>query len=137
MTFEYYNPNPDASTFKSGKPKSWNRKDSAIRSICKALNQTWDITFAHLSEIAKTQHNMPDSKDVVDTYLISNGYRYVTYGKPAIGQKRPTVTEFADTNNKGIFLVYLRDYYITIIDGVIYNTSEEMKDASVYSYWTK
>ena len=41
MKFEYFNPNPNAKVFKSGKPKSWNIDDSVVRAICKVTNHSW------------------------------------------------------------------------------------------------
>jgi len=134
MEFKYYNPNPDAQTFKSGKPKSWNNEDSSIRSICCATNKEWLTVFDDLCKIARNNHDMIDSKKVIDIYLQSNNFTYETYGKPRVGEKRPTIEEFANDHNTGIYILYLRDYYVCIIDGNLYNTLNMTKD-SVYSYW--
>ena len=42
--------------------------------------------------------------------------------------------EFAQEHNEGTYVLYLRDYYITMIDGVLYNT-ENFAEEKVYSYW--
>lgn len=134
MKFEYFNPNPDAQTFKSGKPKSWNREDSCIRALCAATGKTWHEIFDELTKIARKYNDMPDSKEVFNNYCILNNFDYITYGKPAIGEKRPLVSEFADNNANGIYILYLRDYYVCIKDGSLLNTTN-VKNESIYSYW--
>lgn len=134
--FIYYNPNPDASVFKSGKPKSWNRDDSVIRAICKVTNKSWSEVYKSLTEIGAKKHDMPDSKDVVLTYLTNANMKFITCGKPKTGEKRLTVEEFAKQYNKGLYIVYLRDYYLAIVDGIVYDTINNNDNMVVYSYWT-
>ena len=136
MKFEYYNPNPDAKTFKSGKPKSWNRNDSGIRAICKYMNYTWEDTFETLSEISKNLHDIPISKNVINEYCNQNNIKYFTLGKPTAGQKRPTVSEFIQKYSTGKYILYLRDYYITVDNGVVYDVDNKLEDEAVYSYWS-
>ena len=134
MEFKYFNSNPDASVFKSGKPKGWNRDDSSIRSICAATGLSWDEVFTKLSEIALKYHDMPSSKNVINEFCVLNNFEYNTYGKPAPGTTRPTIEQFANTNTKGTYILYLRNYFICIKDGCQLNTVE-MQNDSVYSYW--
>lgn len=134
MKFEYYNPNVDAKTFKSGKPKFWNRNDSSVRAICKAIGKDWITVYDELCNIGHNYNDMPSSKQVVTNMLSNYGYELVTLGKPVQGQKRPTIEEFAQEHNEGTYVLYLRDYYITMIDGVLYNT-ENFAEEKVYSYW--
>lgn len=134
MEFKHFNSNPDASVFKSGKPKAWYREDSSIRAICAATGKDWFKIFDELVSIARKNKDMMDAKNTINEYLISNGFSYETYGKPSIGESRPIVSEFADTHNHGTYILYLRDYYVCIVDGVQLNTCE-IKNDSVYSYW--
>lgn len=134
MEFKYFNPNPDASVFKSGKPKAWYRDDSSIRSICAATNNDWFTVFDALVNIARKNKDVMDSKNTINEYLIINNFDYKTYGKPAPGESRQTVSEFIDKHNTGTYILYLRDYYVCIKDGVQLNT-HEIKNDSVYSYW--
>lgn len=134
MEFNYFNPNPDAQTFKDGKPKGWNRKDSSIRAICGATGMTWNDVFEKLSEIGKKNHDMIDSKNVFNEFCVTNSFEYSTYGKPAQGTKRPTIEEFTNNHKEGIYILYLRDYFVCIKNGIELNTVN-MKNESVYSYW--
>ena len=134
MKFEYYNPNPDAKTFKSGKPKSWNRQDDVVRAICKVTNKTWNDVYQELFDISNKMHDMINSKNVIDTYIKTFNGKFFTLGKPKVGEKRPTIEEFVNMNKTGKYILYLRDYYVTVIDGVLYNTIN-LNDEAVYSYW--
>ena len=119
--FEYFNPNPDASTFKSGKPKYWGKKDDGIRALCKAYDKDWQDMYDELCKCGKHHNDIAQSKAVINDYLISNGYEFITLGKPQPGMKRPVVKDFINQNPNGTFILYLRDYYVTIKDGVLYN----------------
>ena len=132
----YFNPNPNAKTFKSGKPKSWHIQDDAVRAICKALEITWEEAYQLLDKIAISRFTIISDKDVVDTVLKDNGFKYITHGKPKPGEKRPMISDFVETHKSGIYIAYLRDYYVTIVNGVMYDVNNH-DDGVVYSYWTK
>lgn len=134
MEFKYFNPNPDAATFKDGKPKGWNRKDSAIRAICGAIQKPWNTVFKLLSSIALKHHDMADSKTVVNDFCLEHGFTYETFGKPTIGTKRPTIIEFATMHPQGIYVLYLRDYYTCMDNGVLLDV-KPIGDEPVYSFW--
>lgn len=132
--FEYFNPNPDASTFKSGKPKYWGKKDDGIRALCKAYDKTWHEMYDELCTYAKKHNDIAQSKTVINDYLTSNGYEFITLGKPAPGIKRPIIKDFLIDNPVGTYVLYLRDYYVTVEDGVLYNVIDN-QDEPIYSYW--
>lgn len=134
MEYKYFNPNPDAKTFKSGKAKSWCRNDSSIRAICCATGMTWDEVFKKLSDISLNLHDVPTSKNVVNEFCIVNGFEHVTYGKPKKGCLRPTVEEFTKDMNEGTYIAYLPHYFVCIKNGEVYNT-EDVANSSIYSYW--
>jgi len=134
MNFKYFNPNPDAKTFKSGKPKNWNRNDSFIRAICGATNKDWLEVFDGLVEIARESKDTIDSKNVIMEYLAKNNFAHCTYGKPGVGEQRPTIEDFMKIYSEGVYILCLRNYYICIIDGYQLNVNE-IKNEKIYSYW--
>ncbi len=134
MNYEYYNPNPNAKTFKSGKPKSWNQQDDVVRAICKVLNKSWLESYELLDNIAKKNYTMINDKNVVNELLSSCGFEYQTYGKPKVGEKRPILDEFIKEHMNGMYVLYLRNYYVTVINGVVYDT-KTLNDEAIYSYW--
>ncbi len=137
MDYIYFNPNPNAKTFKSGKPKSWHVQDDVVRAICKVLDKTWSEAYELLDDIAKKNFTTINDKTVVNELLANKlGYEYITYGKPKQGQKRPIIEDFIKENNKGSYVIYLRDYYVTVVDGVVYDIAN-LSNEAIYSYWKK
>ena len=137
MDYIYFNPNPNAKTFKSGKPKSWHVQDDVVRAICKVLDKTWSEAYELLDDIAKKNFTTINDKTVVNELLTNKlGYEYITYGKPKVGEKRPVIEDFIKENNKGSYVIYLRDYYVTVVDGIVYDIAN-LSDEAIYSYWKK
>lgn len=134
---EYFNPNPNCKFFKSGNPKNWYINDSPVRAIAKALDVSWDDAFVKLTNAAKNIYNMPTSKQALDEVLSKEGYEFITLGKPKKGTSRPTVTEFIKEHQKGYIVLNLADYFVTVINGKIYDVSDKCLKSSVYSYWKK
>ena len=133
---KYYNPNPTCKFFKSGNPKNWYINDSSVRAIAKALDLTWEGAYDKLTTVGKEIYNMPSSKQTIERVL-EKDYEFITLGKPKKDESRPTVAEFVKQNNVGSYVLNLADYYITVIDGEIYDVSEKCLKSSVYSYWIK
>lgn len=135
MNYSYFNPNPNAKTFKSGKPKSWHIQDDVVRAICKIFDKSWIESYEMLDEIAKKHFTTINDKNVIDELLSHKyGFKYHTYGKPQIGEKRPVIADFIKEHNKGKYIIYLRDYYVAIINGVVYDI-KDLTDEAIYSYW--
>lgn len=134
---EYFNPNPTCKFFKSGNPKNWYINDSSVRAIARALNMTWEAAYDLLSEAGKKIYNVATSKQALNEVLEKRGYEFITLGKPQKGASRPTVTEFIKDFNEGTVILNLADYFVTVIDGKIYDVSEKCLKSSVYSYWVK
>ena len=137
MDYIYFNPNPNAKTFKSGKPKSWHVQDDVVRAVCKVFDKSWIESYKLLDEIAKKNFTTINDKNVVDILLSTqNNFSYFTYGKPSSGQKRPVIKDFIKENSKGTYIIYLRDYYVAVIDGIVYDI-QNLDNEAIYSYWKK
>ena len=136
---KHYNPNPTCKFFKSGKPKNWYIDDSAVRAIAKIFDITWDAAYDKLCKVGLSLHDIPTSKQSISFILEANGFEFITLGKPKKGESRPSVKEFIDNlNNKNsMYVLNLADYFVTVIDGEIYDVSDECLKSSVYSYWIK
>lgn len=135
--FEYFNPNPTCKFFKSGKPKSWYLNDSSVRALAKSLNINWVVAYKLLSVTGEENYDVMTSKTVIDKVLQNNSYNFVTLGKPTKGSSRPTVKEFLEQHQKGTYVLNLADYFVTVIDNVVYDVSDDCFKSSVYSYWEK
>ena len=136
---KHYNPNPACKFFKSGKPKNWYINDSAIRVIAKVFDTTWETAYDMLSKAGLVLHDIPISKLSINFVLEKNGFEFVTLGKPKRGEPRPNVNEFVKNldNSSSIYVLNLADYFVTVINGDIYDVSDECLKSAVYSYWIK
>lgn len=137
MEVTYYNPNPNCKFFKSGKPKNWSVNDSAVRSICKILDVDWSVAYKILCTVGKDMYDIPISKNVINKVLEDNNFEFITFGKPKKEANRLTVKEFVEQNNQGTYVLNLADYFITAINGEIFDVSDICMKKSVYSYWVK
>ena len=134
---KYFNSNPTCKYFKSGNPKNWYINDSSVRAISKALDVSWEDAYNLLSNAGRKIYNVPTSKQALNEILIENGYEFVTLGKPQRGSSRPSVSNFIENYKSDIIVMNLADYFVTAIDGDIYDVSDKCLKSSVYSYWIK
>lgn len=134
---KYFNSNPTCKYFKSGNPKNWYINDSSVRAISKALDASWEDAYNLLSNAGRKIYNVPTSKQALNEILIENGYEFVTLGKPQRGSSRPSVANFIENHKSDIIVMNLADYFVTAIDGDIYDVSDKCLKSSVYSYWIK
>lgn len=136
---KHYNPNPACKFFKSGKPKNWYINDSAVRAIAKVFDTTWETAYDMLCKAGLALHDIPISKQAIDFILAKNGFEFITLGKPKKGENRPSVKEFVENieDTNPVYVLNLADYFVTVINGEIYDVSEDCLKSSVYSYWIK
>ena len=132
-----FNSNPTCKYFKSGNPKNWYINDSSVRAISKALDVSWEDAYNLLSNAGRKIYNVPTSKQALNEILIENGYEFVTLGKPQRGSSRLSVSNFIESHKSDIIVMNLADYFVTAIDGDIYDVSDKCLKSSVYSYWIK
>lgn len=109
--WKYYNPHP----FK-------NRiGDCVIRALSKALNQTWEKTYADLSIRGFVKCDLPNADIVWGKYLIEKGFR--RYLIPDDGFGDYTIEDFVYEHPKGIYVVSMPGkHVVTVADGIIYDT---------------
>ena len=135
MKVTYFNSNPNVKFFKSGQPKNWYIDDSPIRAISKVLNKSWHQAYDMLCIEGKRLGDIPISKNVINEVLTKQGFKFITYGKPKHGESRLTVEQFIKENNKGTYVLNLASYFVTLIDGQLYDVNDKCLKNSVYSYW--
>ena len=134
---KYFNPNPNRKFFKSGNPKNWYLNDSSVRAVACALNKEWVDAYDMLAEAGRKIFDIPTSRPVLDEVLINNGFEFVTLGKPRKGESRPVVSEFIKDFSDKTIVLNLADYFVTVINGEIYDVSDRCTKSSVYYYWVK
>lgn len=120
MRFEYFNPNPT----------SKNVGDCTVRALSKALNQTWDETYAGIAIEGFIIGDMPSANAVWGAYLRRHGF------KRELAPDDITVAEFADEHPRGTYILALSGHVVCIIDGTLYDTWHSENEIVLY-FWQK
>lgn len=122
--YKRFNPNP--STQRVG--------DCTIRAICKALDQSWEETYINLSLYGLMMGDMPSANNVWGAYLKDNGFK-----RMIISDSCPdcyTVSDFANDNRKGTYVLALNGHVVAVKDGDYYDSWDSGNEVPVY-YWYK
>lgn len=125
MAYTYYDPNPIGGS---------HEKDCTVRAIAKALNIDWEAAHVLLDNMAIKMGTMPDSNKVWPAVLRMNGFR-----RDIIPNTCPdcyTAEDFCNDNPNGIYVLFFGDHVATVVDGIIYDTSDISFELPIY-YWYK
>lgn len=120
--YEYYNPNP----------LKKNIGDCTVRALTKALDLPWECVYAGLCAKGFELCDMPDSNNVWGEFLIDKGFK-----RHIIPETCPmcfTVGDFAQTYNKGIYVLGTGKHAVTIVDGCIYDSFDSSDKLPVYYF---
>lgn len=119
-----YNANPDGNRV----------GDCTIRAISKALNQSWETTFAGVAVEAMAVYNMPSADVVWNNYLKRKGLK-----RHIIPDNFPedySVRDFCRDNPKGTYILALSGHVVTAINGNYFDTFDSGDEAVIY-YWQR
>lgn len=117
-----YNANPDGNRV----------GDCTIRAISKALNQSWETTYAGIAVEGMRLFNMPSANEVWGAYLKSKGFV-----RKIVPNECPdcySVADFCRDNPKGTYILALSGHVVTAINGNYFDTFDS-GDESVIYYW--
>ena len=121
--FEYFQPN----FHKVG--------DCHIRCICAATGKSWLEVFDGLVESARrNQWNVGLTENITE-YLSTLGFKWYAI-KPKRGERRPTVSEFADNHKSDAYVMRVSGHVVGGKDGK-YMDIWDCGDKSLYGYWIK
>ena len=124
MMYEYYNPNP----------LQRHIDDCYKRALAKALGVDWETAHVLLSNAALKMAGNDNHKETFMAVLRQNHF-----DREAIPNSCPdcyTLEDFANEHFKGTYIADTGNHVVTIIDGVIYDTSDCRKDIPHF-YWHK
>lgn len=127
--YKYYQPNE--------KDLKDDYGNCVIRALCKALNKNWRETFIlccdYALEVQCPINCLPLklSKD----FFNKLGFTYNGISNKK-GSKRPTVESFAKEHKKGIYVLSVANHFVTVVDGVYYDTWD-CGYKSLYGYYEK
>lgn len=122
MAFSMFNNNP------LGK----NTGDCVIRSISKALNQSWETTYLDLVTVAYDMADMPSSNSVANSYLRSKGFR--RYVIPNTCPDCYRISDFAGEHFRGTYIVCTGSHMVCVVDGVLYDSWNSSDEIPIYYY---
>ena len=106
--------------------------DCVIRAISTALNQEWERTYIELAIQGFMMSDMPSSDSVWNEYLKSKGLtRYIV---PDTCPNCYTVRQFADEHPTGIYVVFVGQHVVAVIDGNYIDTWDSGDRVPIY-YW--
>lgn len=117
-----YNPNPVGRSV----------GDCAVRAISKALNVSWETAYLMLMSNGYSMGDMPSSDGVWGAVLRQNGFY-----KKIIPNDCPdcyTIKDFAESHNKGTYVVGTGAHVVTIVDGNIYDSWDSSYELPIF-YW--
>lgn len=120
----HYNPNPIR----------LNTRDCAIRAVAKALDISWEDSFALIAANAYAMGNMMDTDYVWGSVLREHGFT-----REIVPNTCPdcyTLSMFAEDHPEGVYVVGTGGHVATIEDGNIYDAWDSSDEVAVY-YWTK
>ncbi len=124
MGYHSYNVNP------SGKQVG----DCTVRAISCALDQDWETTYIGIALEGLLLHDMPSANAVWGAYLRRNGF-----ARRIIPDTCPdcyTVSDFAEDNPDGIYILALSGHVVCIRNGTIYDTWDSGGEIPIY-YWVR
>lgn len=122
MPYSYYNPNPIRN----------NTRDCAIRAVAKALNISWEDSFAAIAVMAYSMGETMDANAAWGAVLRQNGFK-----RDIIPNTCPdcyTVQDFCKDHPRGIFVLGFDGHVATVIDGVLYDSYDSSYLIPNY-YW--
>lgn len=106
MGYSYYNPNP------AGRSVG----DCAVRAVSKALDQTWEQTYAGLALEGFLRGDLPNADNVWGPYLRQNGFR--RHFIPDDGLGAYTVEDFAAEHPNGTYILSMPgEHVVCVQDG--------------------
>lgn len=109
--------------------------DCVVRSISKALNQSWETTYVELSMQGFMMGDLLASNSVWGEYLKSKGF-----SRGMIPNDCPEcycIEDFANEHPEGTFIVGTGTHATAIIDGVIYDIWNCGEEKPLYYYYKK
>lgn len=122
--YKYYNPNP------SGKQVG----DCTVRAISKALNQSWEQTYAGLTAYGFMMSDMSSANSVWGAYLRKNGFR--RYIVDDHEQDVYTVEDFCIDNPAGVYVLAIDGHVVCVVDGCYFDSWDSGNEIPVY-YWAR
>lgn len=122
--FEFFNPNPLRRLV----------GDCSVRSICAALNLSWDEAYALISANGFVMADMPNANSVWGKTLHDRGFV-----REVVNNACPdcyTANDFCNDHKSGIYVLGFGSHVCTVRDGVILDSWNSGQECPQY-YWRR
>lgn len=124
--YSYFNPHPTKRGI----------GDCVIRSLSKALNESWEKIYLDLVVEGFFERDLPNADVVWGRYLIKKGFCRKLI--PDDGFGKYTVNDFADEHPNGIYILSMPGkHVVTVVDSVIYDTWDSSNEIPSYYFQKK
>ena len=128
--FIFFQPNPlEKQEINKGK-----RADCAIRSLCVALDITWEEAYDVLCKYAKEIYDVPNGKIGFEYAIQKIGFKIKKLPKIQKGEKRMTVEKFSKVYPDKTAIMNCAGHYVCVKSGNIYD-SWDSRTKPIYSYF--
>lgn len=119
--YKYYNANP----------KNKKVDDCVVRSLALAYDKTWITVYDELTEIARKNFDVLNSKEVYSEYL---GLHQAEYIKTMSKYQRLSGNDFAEQHQEGVYVLRMAHHLTVCKQGIIYDTWD-CTSKMVYNAW--
>lgn len=126
----FFQPNPKEKQ-ELGKGKC---ADCSVRSICAALDISWDDAYDMLCKYAKEIYDMPNGKIGFEYAIQKIGFKIKKLPKIQKGEKRITVEKFSKIYPDKTAIMNCAGHYVCVKNGNIYD-SWDSRTRPIYSYF--
>lgn len=122
--YKPYNPNPELTRV----------GDCAIRAVCRATGQSWEMAFVGIAAQGFVWHDMPSSNRVWGAYLRENGF--TRHSLPDDCPDCYTLADFCRDHPTGCYVVAINGHVVCVQDGDWFDTWDSGGEMPIY-YWKK
>lgn len=114
-------------------PNNMRVGDCVIRSISKALDQSWLQTYVDLCIQGYLMCDLPSSNSVWGAYLKNKGFT-----RDIVSNDCPdcyTIEDFCNEHTQGTFVVGTGTHAVAVVDGNLFDTWDSSNEAPLYFYY--
>ena len=106
--------------------------DCSVRAVIKALNTSWEDAYIVLCAEGLFYNDMPSANYVWGMYLRKYGFRQKVI--PSVCPVCITVSQFADDNPEGVFVLATQNHVVTVVDGCYYDSWNSGNEVVLYYF---
>lgn len=122
MSYVYYNPNP----------LKLSVGDCTVRAISKALNMSWEETYASLVAQGFKMYDMPSANRVWGQFLKLKGFK--KYQIPDTCSDCYTIIDFCYDYSIGIYIVGTGEHVVCIENGNYFDSWDSGNEIPIYYF---